>query len=157
MTYATELVNNYRMALRNLWNGHYWIDHRFRDSETVWSFMKVTLPMYQALVHSRLEPLGEPASTVFGNGFSIVAKGNTGQIADLMVESSSGVWSQLSGPFAAPPLRLTLLDFFDWQQSNWRDYRYFIVRIENFEAHPELIGKRALVEVIDVDVFWGPR
>ena len=74
-----------------------------------------------------------------------------------MVETAEGVWRNLPGPFETPPLKLTLLDFFDWHNFHWRDFRYYLTRIEEFKGHDELAGKRALVEVLDADVMWGPE
>ena len=156
MTHATELVQNYRLAMRALWNEYYWADYRFRDSATVDAFRNAALPIFEALVHSRLEPLGQAATAVFGNGFRIVTSRSRGeQISGLQIIGGKG--ELVKGPLKIPPLKLTLEDFFDWEQSNWRDFRYYLTRIDAFEGREDLVGQQAIVDVLEVDILWGPE
>ena len=75
-----------------------------------------------------------------------------------MIETpeAKGVWKTVDGPFQANDVKLGLLDFFDWQLLDWRDFRYFLVRVDEFQPNPSLAGCRGLVEVSDVDVLWEP-
>ena len=135
VTYATELVNNYRWRCA-IFGRSLLGRSALSGSGAVWSFMKVTLPImlpnYEALVHSRLEPLGEPASSVFGSGFTMVGQGSTGQTPMLQVETTqvettgrdharsleAPVRSIRSTSVAADSLGLLRL-----AAVNWRDYR----------------------------------
>ena len=69
-------------------------------------------------------------------------------------DSPHVVWESLSGPFSRDQIKLTLIDFFDWNLRSWRDFRYFKVKILEFQARPEVVGREGLVEVADVDVLW---
>jgi len=61
------------------------------------------------------------------------------------------------GPFSDSQLKLTLVDFFDWNVRNWRDFRYYLVKIVAFENKPELVNCEGLVDVLDTDALWNPE
>ena len=72
MTYATELVQHYRLALRYLWDVHFRLPQFAPDLSTVRDFDCLKLPLYRALPARRLEPLGEEPGAIFGATFSVV-------------------------------------------------------------------------------------
>ena len=43
---------------------------------------------------------------------------------------------------------LRVIDYFDWDTRIHRDFRYYRVRIASFPAHPEVVGRDALLETI---------
>lgn len=158
MTYATELIQRYRQALHHLWNMHFWAPEPFREYAAVRQFDRVKLPLFLALVVDRLGSDLEDPKKIFGDAFKVVPPvtrpGST--IPSLMIESlePKGVWKQMKGPFTGDQIKLSLLDFFDWQLLGWRDFRYYIVKIDEFQPDQSLVGYKALVEVGDVDVLW---
>ncbi len=157
MTHATEIIQQYRLALRHIWNSHFWGNQgpSFRDWESVRDFEKLKLPIYEALVARRLEPLGAVPKAVFGNAFRVVPPATSGQMSMIQIETVGGQWSPFSGPFQAGDVNLILLDFFDWDLLNWRDFRYYLVRVDAFEGRPEAVGRQGLVDVLDSDVVWN--
>lgn len=155
MTVATELIQNYRLALRDLWNLHFWRDQGYRDWESVKDFERAQLPLFRGLVARRLEPLGEPCQFVFGSSYQVAPSLTTERLPTMMVESSKSIWEQLPGPFSANQLKLTIIDFFDWNVRHWRDFRYYRVKIEALEGRPELVGHDGLVDVLDAAVLWN--
>jgi hypothetical protein len=40
-----------------------------------------------------------------------------------------------------------IVDFFDWSQSDWLDFRYYLVSIDHSTKYPALAGHRALLEI----------
>lgn len=42
---------------------------------------------------------------------------------------------------------LRFISFFDWNKSSHLDFKYYLVSVEASEAHPELVGHEALLEV----------
>lgn len=163
MTLATEIIQNYRFALRCLWNGHYWKDERFRDFESVRDFEKILAPLFRGLVTRRLEPLAElpkPGQPLFGSTFQIVPGMDTEQISTMFVNMQSAdnpdnSWEVVAGPFSRDQIKLTLIDFFDWSVHTWRDFRYYKVKILHLQGRPELVGREGLVEVSEADVLWN--
>ncbi len=160
MTYATELVQRYRLALHTLWNLHFWAPEPFRDEHAATQFERVKLPLFLSLVEDRLGSDLPAPTRIFGDAFQLVPPLNTQRsgIPSLLVERrpSSGFWELVNGPFEANRIRLVLLDFFDWELQSWRDFRYYLARIEAFPDDPSLAGSRALVEVPHADVLWEP-
>jgi hypothetical protein len=46
--------------------------------------------------------------------------------------------------------QLSFVRFFDWDVLAVRDYQYVRIRIDAWPAHPEIIGKHALIEARSV-------
>ena len=160
MTYATELVQLYRQALHHLWNMHFWAPSQFRDYVSVKQFNRVKLPLFLSLVVDRLGSDLEDPQQIFGDAFKVVPPlaPADGSIPSLMIEDpqAKGVWRTVNGPFRTRDLKLCLLDFFDWQEEDWRDFRYFLVRVDAMELDSSWVGCNGLVEVGYVDVLWEP-
>jgi hypothetical protein len=47
---------------------------------------------------------------------------------------------------------LLFIAYFDWNQMNYIDLQYFRVKIASFDAHPELVGREALIDCHGVAV-----
>jgi hypothetical protein len=52
---------------------------------------------------------------------------------------------------------LCFISFFDWNKSSHLDLKYYLVSIEGSEAHPELVGHEALLEVEYARVLLDER
>ena len=158
MTYATELIQRYRQALHHLWNMHFWAHQPFRDYASVQQFDRVKLPLFLSLVVDRLGSDLEDPQEIFGDAFKVVPPLTQpyGSIPSLLIEdpAAKGVWKVVNGPFKADDIKLSLLDFFDWQILDWRDFRYYLVRIDAFQPDSSWVGCQGLVEVGNVDVLW---
>jgi len=163
MTYPTEIIQGYRLALQFLWNAHYWRDERFRDWESAKDFEKLLPMLFRGLVTRRLEPLSEPVSAeqgLFGPSYRVVPSLKIGRISEILVNMQSAdapnlVWEKFSGPFTAQQIKLSLIDLFDWSVMDRRDFRYYKVKIQEFQDRPELIGREGLVDVYEADVMWN--
>lgn len=120
------------------------------------------LPLFIALVMSKLDFRGPDPTSIFGDSFKVVPRISSGNIlgslrVDIGFADRPGeCWTQLTGSFRSEDLELTLIDFFDWEELNWRDFRYYRVRINRLNGHPESAGREGLVENTDVDVLWEP-
>ncbi len=76
-------------------------------------------------------------------------------LIDVGLDNKPGeCWKPFNEGFAPADLKVTLLDFFDWTEQSWRDFRYYRVRIQKFESEPRFVGRDALVENFEVDVIW---
>jgi hypothetical protein len=160
MTYASELIQQYRQALHYLWNMHFWAPEPFREYASVRQFDRVKLPLFLSLVVDRLGSDLEDPKQIFGSAFKVVPPVTRARstIPSLMIErpQAKGVWELINGPFSGEQIKLSLIDFFDWQLLGWRDFRYYLVKIDEFHPDPSLRDCKALVEVGDVDVLWEP-
>ena len=72
MTLATELIQQYRFALRDLWNTYFWGDKSDRDWESLKVFNELKLPLFTALVATRLQSYVAPPHEIFGEAFRVV-------------------------------------------------------------------------------------
>jgi hypothetical protein len=114
-------------------------------------------------VARRLEPLGQSSTLeepVFGPSYRVVPGHQIGQIPTMFVNMQSEAtpslsWEHITGPFLESEIELTLINFFDWNILNWRDFRYFKVKIRALEKRSALVGKEGLVDVLDADVLWN--
>ena len=162
MTYATDIVQQYRIALRHLWNAHLWPAPRVSDWEPIGLLNGLKLPLFIALVMSQLDLRGPDPTAIFGDSFKVVPKISAGNVlGSLLVDVGFAdrpgqCFTQMTGTFRPEDLSLTPIDFFDWDELNWRDFRYYRVRINRLNGHPESAGREGLVENTDVDVLWEP-
>ncbi len=54
----------------------------------------------------------------------------------------------------ATRVKLLFKDFFDWSNLGYRDLRYYLVRVQEYQGHPEWVGVEALMDVQEADVVW---
>jgi hypothetical protein len=157
---VTDLVQRYRLALRQIWNQNFYSDPELRDWESVEVFRELKLPLFNALVAHPLR-LERPTG-LFGTGFEVVpdmtegVRGIGSLLVNRTVPSSlgGGVWEHLSGPFGAGAFKATLFDFVDWMPLAYIDLQYYEVLIDEFPADPTKVGQHALVEPGFVRVYW---
>lgn len=154
---VTDLVQRYRLALRQIWNQNFYSDPELRDWDSVYAFRELQLPLFKALV---AHPLGlERPTRSFGTGFEVVPASRVCHevLVNSVVPSSldgGGAWAPLRGPFEPGAFKATLLDFFDWFPLDYADLRYYVVMIDDFPAHPAKVGQHAFIETPFVRVYW---
>ena len=161
MIYATELVQRYRQALIYLWNMQYWAPNEFRDWDCVAEFNPLKLPLFIGLVVNRLHSHAAEPARIFGEEYKIVPHltHSGSSIATFMVDRKlhkARVFEEIKGPFKADDLKLSIVDLFDWQALGWREFRYYLARVDHFSPDPSIVGCEALVDVSYVDVIWHP-
>jgi hypothetical protein len=52
---------------------------------------------------------------------------------------------------------LRLIDYYDWDEFNYVDFRYYKVKIAAFPAHPNLVGREALIETFYASIVVCPE
>jgi hypothetical protein len=154
---VNDVVQRYRLQLRQIWNGCFYVDPELRNWESVYVFRNLQLPLFNALV---AHPLGlEPQDQVFGKGFRVVPN-EAGTFSSIQVNSrrpsspSEGIWSTLEGPFRAGDVEFTLIDFFDWMPLNYIDLQYYVVMIDRIHGHEDQVGQHALIQANFAGVVW---
>jgi hypothetical protein len=163
MSDITDIVQRYRLALRHIWNSCFWVDPDLRTWDSVSSFRRLKLPLFDAIVAESLGIAGN--GQLFGEEFRIIPNlpcGDGPYLPSMHVNKvdpkhpDSGVWEPLYGHFKAEMLSLTLVDFFDWSPLVCMDLRYYRVRIEGFRDYPEKVGLEALIDVTHANVIFTP-
>ena len=156
---VNDVVQRYRLQLRQIWNGCFWLDPELRDWDSVYAFRELQLHLFAALV---AHPLGlRPVDHVFGRGFRVIPSPRcTEGLPSIQVNlrkpssPSEGIWHSFAGPFKEEDVQFTLVDFFDWMPLSYIDLRYYVVMIERLRGHEDQIGQHALIDVNDAEVLW---
>ncbi len=58
----------------------------------------------------------------------------------------TGYWDDPVNVMKPGAAELAFIAYFDWDAMDYIDLKYYRVRIMKFDAHPELIGREALIE-----------
>jgi hypothetical protein len=166
MVYATEHVLRYRQALTTIWNTHFWSYPVYPNNDEFAAFKKLKFALFTALVSDRLGSDFEEPLEIFGSCYHVVPKLLRGSdlFGSLLISDTIGatstpvIWRPFSGPLSKSDIRMTILDFFDWESLGQgpSDLTYYRVRIEALDGHPDKIGHHGLINVLDVDVLWEP-
>ena len=67
-----------------------------------------------------------------------------------------GYWDHAIKRVSPNDVDLRFIDFFDFDQSGYVDFQYYLVSIESSSKYPNLQGHRALIEILNARVLAGP-
>ncbi len=70
-------------------------------------------------------------------------------------EVEAGCWDHPVKELTSETL-MTFVHFFDWDQTDYMDYRYARVVIDSCPSNQGLVGKHALIETPYVEFFQKP-
>jgi hypothetical protein len=149
-------IGAYREAVRHLWNSTFsTLDESLRFGRCLELFEQVDDLIFRALV---CEPLGiqldARASFDPINNLKVIPISPTD--VPVMINRStlaSGYWDDPVKVIKASDVDLALIGFFDWDEYNQKDCRYYRVRIIDCKSQPNLIGRDALIETFYADIF----
>lgn len=145
-TNLDEAMNRFRLASRELFNNYFKLPGPSSKEGWQWEgrFSEVEAVLYHTLV-------GEPASlssTRYGElQPDVLVELSEGFRGPVMVNRGvdSGYWDDPTTDISNE-VRLLFVRFFDWNLLGYRDNRYVRVHISEWDAHPELVGRHALIE-----------
>ena len=156
---VTELFQEYRLILRDVWNRYFWSDHDLRSWDMVDHFNMIkgkffeSLLMYKVLVKISSEQQSSARFIVVPsvpgpNG----AKGCSIRIAETNNRTTTSRWDQEPAWIAASEMELEFVDFYDWNTFSYINLQLYLVRIAESWKYPDLIGREALVGIDLADV-----
>jgi len=160
---VTDLLNNYRECVRGLWNVYFRPLHRpedlaSRDPDTpVDHFERVERSLFTVLV---LRPIGKAKyrQQVTYKTVPFLCVVPAGEGRSLMVNrergKASGYWDHQVAWAASEGADFRFDGCFDWDDYGYREMRYYMVRIDAFPAHPECVGRHALIAAQEVRVLF---
>jgi hypothetical protein len=164
MDEITPLMLRYREAARTVWNG--FLREEAGDSPGVHDWEALKQVLFTALV---LRHCGHDdcAAALLGPerySFSWVEPIThlrvvpTAEVPVMISRNPSGgtYWDHPVDRLGPEDADLRFIDFFDFDQSGYIDFRYYLVSIESFARHPALAGHQALVDVAHAKVFAEP-
>jgi hypothetical protein len=138
-------MNRFRLASRELFN-HYF--HASTHADEQWSVDERFATMEEHLFNALVTEPAEIPAVIYGHlQPNILVRLRFGEFAPWMLnrETDSGYWDHSQQKFTAEVV-LQFKEFFDWDQADFKDYRFVRVVVAEWASHPELIGKHALVE-----------
>jgi len=149
-------IGAYREAVRHLWNSTFsTLDESLRFGRCLELFEQVDDLIFRALV---CEPLGiqlnARASFDPLNNLKVIPISPTD--IPVMINRStpaSGYWDDPVKVIKTSDVDLALIGFFDWDEYNQKDCRYYRVRIIDCKSQPNLNGRDALIETFYADIF----
>ncbi len=74
-------------------------------------------------------------------------------IQRLSPETGSGYWDDPVDQVSVGKVEMHFLAVFDWNQLDYRNLKYYRVRIAAFAEQPHLVGREALIDRQCVSVF----
>ncbi len=151
---VTEVLNRYRECARSLWNN--FIRRPEPQCESVDAFHAICERLFQELVIDQLE---EEQSVRYGGNepfpFLVVVPIVDGVPIMIRrdVPGNNQYWNHPVNRVSRDGTKLLFIDYFDWDTTGFRDFRYLRVKVESLDAHPEVVGHEALLEAHNVNVY----
>jgi hypothetical protein len=162
----TDCLRPYREAVRHLWNTLF-AGSDLTDFDTVDEFAEIEGRLFNAVVVPRVVALGGSASDrgdpdsrrvlrcgcalpVLRDSLRVVPSISNGtpiMIQNPRTGDRNEYWDHPVAQIGQEGVELKYIRHFDWDVLGTREYRYYMVEIVRFAAHPELENRRALVEV----------
>jgi hypothetical protein len=157
MKEVTAIFDHYRVSARSVWNTAFWPDPDFRDWDFVEQYQSVERTLFDALVLAKLDK-EIPADDIFRKPISFFRVAPASPSVPIMVqrpcpETRNRYWDDPVDRVSAGEVEMHFLAFFDWNQLDYRDLKYYHVRIAAFEEQPNLVGREALIDRQYVSVF----
>ena len=157
---VSAIFDHYRMSARAIWNTAFWPDEDFRNWDSRDQFREIGKLLFQELVLAKLER-DFPLQDLFKNAIPFfhvipsVAHGTPIMIQKPRPGAPTGYWDDPVKLVKPREAELLFIAYFDWNEMDYIDLRYYRVKIASFEAHSELVGREALIERQDAAVHLG--
>ena len=148
---VSSIFDHYRMSARTIWNTAFWPDQDFRNWDSIDQFHQIEKLLFQELVLAKVDREW-PLQDIFGNAipfFHLVPSsvhGATILIQKPRPEKPTGYWDDPVNFVKPGQAELLFIAYFEWDQMDYIDLRYYRVKIASFDAHSELVGREALIE-----------
>jgi hypothetical protein len=145
------IFDHYRMSARAIWNTAFWPDQDFRNWDSIDQFHQIAKLLFQELVLAKLErewPLQDLFENVipFFHVVPSLVHGTPIMIQNPRPGAPTGYWDDPVKFVKPGQAELPFIAYFDWNQMDYIDLRYYRVKIASFDGHSELVGREALIE-----------
>ncbi len=154
---VTNIFQKYRECARHIRNLYY-VPKDINDEDILEDFRELSILMFKHLVLNEFglnfesnEWLVEPSSM-----FQVVPLGDTCPIM-INRKGQSEYWDHPVTEIKKIDLEMVFIEYFDWDDMDLIDFRYYLVRIIESSTYPDLVGSDALIETIYADVYHESR
>jgi hypothetical protein len=147
----SDVFDHYRLSARAICNTAFWPDPDFRNWDSIDQFHEIEKLLFRDLVLAKVDR-DWPLCDLFVNAipfFQIVPShmhGTPIMIQKPRPEAPTGYWDDPVNLIKPKEAELLFIAHFDWNEMDHIDLRYYRVKIVSFDAHPELVGREALIE-----------
>jgi hypothetical protein len=147
----SSVFDHYRSNVRAIWNMAFWPDADLRNWDSIDQFHEIEKLLFDAVVLAKLD-LEWPLCDLFVNPISFfqivpsIAHGTPILIQKPRPGAPTGYWDDPVNLVKPREAELQFIAYFDWDQMDYIDLRYYRVKIASFDAHPELVSREALIE-----------
>lgn len=141
-------IKQFRIASRELFNDLFRVSDPYEADSNAWvleeRFREIQNLLFQKLV---LEPHEMPEIKYGDAQLDIAVELHICEVTKIMLnrEINSGYWDYPINEVTREA-KLVFLNFFDWDQLDYRDNQYVRVQVSDWPSHPDAIGKHALIE-----------
>ena len=148
---VSSIFDHYRMSARAVWNTAFWPDQDFRNWDSIEQFHEIEKLLFQELVLAKVAREW-PLQNLFENAipfFRVVPShvhGTPIMIQNPRPGAPTGYWDDPVNLLKPGQAELLFIAYFDWNQMDYIDLRYYRAQIASFDAHSELVGRDALIE-----------
>ena len=147
---VTSIFDHYRISARSVWNTAFWPDPNFRTGEFIEEYESIERILFDSLVLSKLD-LEFSFHDIFRKVMPFFRVTPQAQAAPILIQcprpgDTAGYWDDPIKCVERGKVEMHFLSFFDWDQMSYLDLHYYRVRISEFEGHPNLVGRDALIE-----------
>lgn len=148
---VSSIFDHYRMSARAIWNTAFWPDQDFRNWDSIDQFHEIEKLLFQELVLAKVEREW-PLQDLFENAIPFfhtvpsLAHGTPIMIQSPRPGAPTGYWDDPVNLVKPEQAELLFIAYFDWNEMDYIDLRYYRVKIASFDAHAELVGREALIE-----------
>jgi hypothetical protein len=148
---VTAIFDHYRMTARGLWNTAFWPDPDFRNWDSIEQFDEVEKLLFRGLVLSKIDK-DWPLEHIFTTPLPYLhvvpshERGGPIMIQNPRPGAPRGYWDDPINWVKPEEAELLFISYFDWNQMDYIDLQYYLVKITRFDNHDELIGREALIE-----------
>lgn len=153
----TNYLNEYREAVRHLWNTHFRCESGLiPDDDSFDSFEAIKQCLYDALVLGKLgnHNVEHKIDWEAAEFLHVIPDAPDG--ASILINRStpaSGYWDDPISRIRQSDFELHFIGYFDWTNHDYIDLRYYRVKIAVCLSHPYLVGREALLETFCAKVF----
>lgn len=163
MKNVTQLFNNYRECVRNLWNIHFLKYKSVASNE--WDFFDayddICSLLFVSLVLNRIDRetykkasayVSSPEPLLF---FRVIPSVETGVPLNVSREKNNlHYWDYPIDLIKPNEADMRFIDFYDFDLLEFREYQYCRVKIIDSNVYPDLVGHDALLGCNQVNIFF---
>jgi hypothetical protein len=143
------VFDHYRVSAMAIWNTAFWPDADFRNWDSVDVFDRIQRILFTELVLAKVDK-DWPEPDIFKTAipfFHVLPSFETPiMIQNPRSERETGYWDHPVTRIKPAEADFLFIAYFDWNRMDYADLRYYRARIAQFAAHPELVGRDALIE-----------